>query len=82
MGLKTLKILTNEESTKVHKYLIKWFSEIIKKEKGVPHMIALWRSCLDYSKVYSDVTERWLLAWNQKRNITYYLFHILIPKSV
>ena len=25
------------------------------------------RRCLDYSKVYSDVTERWLLTWNQNK---------------
>ena len=31
MGLKRcLKILTNKKTGKVHKYLIKWFSEIMK----------------------------------------------------
>ena len=45
-------------------------------------MLASGRPSLDYSKVYSDVTERWLLVWNQNKHITYYLFHILIPKSV
>ena len=29
------------------------------------------RRCLGYSKVYCDVRKRWLLAWNQKRHITY-----------
>ena len=66
----------------MHKHLIKWLSEIIKKKEGVPHMLAPRRCCLDHSKVYSDVTERWLLAWNQNKHITYYMFHILIPKSV
>ena len=26
------------------------------KEKGVPHILAPERHCLDYSKVYSDLT--------------------------
>ena len=34
-------------------------------------MLAPRRRCLDYSKVYSDVTERWLSAWNQNKRITY-----------
>ena len=56
MGLKRcLKILNNEEAAKVHKLLIKWLNEIIKKEKGMLHMLALRKRCLDYSKVYSDV---------------------------
>ena len=54
----------------------------MKKEKGLPYMLAPRKCCLDYSKVYSNVTERWLLAWDQNKNITYYIFHILIPKSV
>ena len=30
---------------------------------------------LDYSKLYSDVTERWFLAWNQnKLHITYFIY--------
>ena len=33
-------------------------------------MLAPRRYCLDYSKVYSDATERWLLAWNQNKQIT------------
>ena len=37
---------------KMHKHLIKWLSEIIKKkkrkEKGVPHMLAPRRRCLCY----------------------------------
>ena len=45
-------------------------------------MLAPRRHCLDYSKFYCDVTERWLLAWNQSKYITYYIFHILIPESV
>ena len=43
---------------KVHKHLTKWLSEIIKKKKGVMHMLAPRRRYLDYLKVYSDVTER------------------------
>ena len=38
-------------------------------EKGVPHMLASRRRCLDYSEVDSDVTERWLFAWNQSKQI-------------
>ena len=34
----------------MHKYVIKWLSEIIDKEKGVPRMLAPRRRCLDYSK--------------------------------
>ena len=45
-------------------------------------MLAPRRSCLDYSKVYSEVTERWLLAWNQKKQIIYYMFYTLIQNSV
>ena len=35
-----------------------------------------------YLEVYCDVRERWLLAWNQNKHIIYYIFHILILKSV
>ena len=66
----------------MHKHLIKWVIEITKKEKGVLHMIAPRRHCLDYSKGYSDVTERWLLACNQSKNNRYYIFYIVIPNSV
>ena len=45
-------------------------------------LLAPRRHCLDYSKVYSDVTERWLLAWNQNKQITYCISYILIPNSV
>ena len=35
MGLKRrLWTLTNEEAAEMHKHLIKWLSEIIKKRKG------------------------------------------------
>ena len=37
-------------------------------------MLTFRRCCIDYSKVYSDVTERWLLAWNQNKHITYYIY--------
>ena len=49
----------------MHEHLIKWLSEIIQKEKGVPQTLTPRRCCLDfanYSKVYNDVTERRLLA--------------------
>ena len=29
------------------------------------------RRDLDYSKFFCDVTERWLVAWNQNKHITY-----------
>ena len=45
-------------------------------------MLASRRCCLGCSKVYNDVTERWLLAWNQNKQITYYMFYILISNSV
>ena len=45
-------------------------------------MLAPRRRCLYYSKVCSDVTKIWLLAWNQIKQITYYIFSILIPNSV
>ena len=45
-------------------------------------MLAPRRRCPYYSKVYSDVTKRWLLAWNQNKQFTYYIFYILIPNSV
>ena len=41
-----------------------------RKEKGLPHRLASRKRCLDYSKVYSDVTDRWLLEWNQNKEIT------------
>ena len=58
----------------VHKHLVKWLSEIIKKkENEVPHMLAPKRRHLHYSKIYCDVAERWLLAWNQNKHITYFI---------
>ena len=44
----------------------------------MPHVLASSRRCLDYSKVYSDVRERLLLAWNQIKN---YILHILYTNS-
>ena len=71
MSLKRcLQTLTNKETDKVHKHLIKWLSEIIKKGKGSDtYALASRRYCLNYSKVYSDVTKRWLLAWNNKKKL-------------
>ena len=46
-------------------------------------MLAPRRGCQNYySKVYGNVTKRCFLAWNQNRHITYYIFNILIPKSI
>ena len=45
-------------------------------------MLAPRRGCLDYSKVYCDIRKRWFVARNQNRHITYYIFSILILKSV
>ena len=68
----------------MHVHLTKWLREIIKKERVVPHMLALRRRCLDFSKfiVITQNTERWLLASSQNKDITCYIFHKLIPKSV
>ena len=45
-------------------------------------MLAPRRRCLYYSKVYSDVTNTWLLELNQNKQIAYYIFNMLIPNSV
>ena len=73
------KILTNGQASKVHKHLIKWLSKIIKKKAECHLCQAPRRRCLE---VYCDVRERWLLVRNQNKHIIYYIFHILIPKSV
>ena len=39
-------------------------------------MLAPRRRCLDYSKVFCDVTERLLLAWNQNKILHITYFHI------
>ena len=44
-------------------------------------MVAPRRRCLDYSKAYSDVIER-SFAWHENKQITYYIFYILIPSLV
>ena len=31
---------------------------------------------------FTVMKERWLLAWNQNKHNIYYIFHIVIPKSV
>ena len=43
-------------------------------------MLAHRRRCIDYSEVYSDITERWLLKLNQNIHITYYI-HISYTNS-
>ena len=64
-----LKILTNGKAGKMQKHLIKHLNEIIKKkEKGVLHMLAPRTRYPDYSKVCSDVTERWFSVWNQNKH--------------
>ena len=67
----------------MHQHLIKWLSEIIKKnrKRSATYMLAPRRGCLGYSKVYCDVRKRWFLAWNQNRHITYYIFHIQYTNS-
>ena len=59
--------------------MVEW--DYKKTEGGVPHMLAPKRCCLGDSKVYCDVRKRWLLAWNQNRHITYYIFHIPYTNS-
>ena len=51
-----------EEAAEVYKHLINLLSEIIKKEKEVPNITAPRRRCLYYSKLYSDVTKRWVVS--------------------
>ena len=63
----------------MHKHLIKRLSKIIKKERGV---YICWARRTPYVRVYCDVRERCFLAWNQNKHNIYYIFHILIPKSV
>ena len=54
--------------------MVKW--DYKKKEKRVSYMLAPKRHFLDHSKVYSDVTGRCLLAWNQNKqvHITYFTY--------
>ena len=40
-------------------------------------MLAPRRHCLDYSNIYNDVAERWLLAWNQNKQITYSITYFI-----
>ena len=70
MGYKRwLKILTNEKGAKMQKTFNKTFKwDYKKKVKGVLHMLAPRRRYPDYSKVCSDVTERWLSVWNQNKH--------------
>ena len=50
------------------------------KKKGECHICyTLRRRCLE---VDCDVRERWLLLLNQNKYVIYYIFHILIPKSL
>ena len=45
-------------------------------------MLASGSAVLIIQKLQKDVTERWLLAWNKNKQITYYILYILIPNSV
>ena len=67
----------------MHELLIKWLSEIIKKnrKRSATYMLAPRTICLGYSKVYCDFRKRWFLAWNKNRHITYYIFHIQYTNS-
>ena len=60
--------------------MVKWYYKTTERE--VPHILVPRRGCLVYSKVYCDVRKRWFMTWNQSIYITYYIFIILIPKSV
>ena len=68
-----------EEAAEVYKHLINLLSEIIKKEKEVPNITAPRRRCLYYSKLYSDVTKRWVVSMESKQ--TNYILHILYTNS-
>ena len=37
-------------------------------------MLAPSRRSLDYPSIYCDVTERWVLAWNQNKQIIYFIY--------
>ena len=51
--------------------MVEWdYKKEKKKERGVPHMLAPRRRCLDYSKVYYDVTE------SMESKQTYYILRI------
>ena len=52
-----------------------------KVSKYYETIVAPRRDCLGYSKVYFNVKNRWFLAWNQNRHITYYIFHIQYTNS-
>ena len=71
-----LIILTNEETARANKQLIKWLSEI----KGVPYMLAPRRPCLDYSKIYSDKVWREMIVSMEAKQ-TNYILHILYTNS-
>ena len=52
------------------------------EKKGVAHMLAPGSAVLIIQKLQKDVTERWLLASNKNKQITYYILYILIANSV
>ena len=52
------------------------------EKKGVSHMLAPGSAVLIIQKLQKDVTERWLLASNKNKQITYYILYILIANSV
>ena len=59
--------------------MVTWYYK--KRDRGVPYMLAPRRGCLDYSKFYCDVRKRLFPVWNQKRYITYCIFHIQYTNS-
>ena len=55
----------------MHKHLIKWLSEIIKKMKGEYYICyLLGDAVLNIQKFKIMLQKKWLLAWKQKKQIT------------
>ena len=52
------------------------------EKKGVSYMLVPGSAVLIIQKLQKDVTERWLLASNKNKQITYYILYILIANSV
>ena len=61
---------------KVHKLLIEWSSEIIKKQRD---WLPLKQRSLDYSNVYSNVTIKMVTSMEPKQK--YYVLHSLYTNS-
>ena len=52
------------------------------EKKEVSYMLVPGSAVLIIQKLQKDVTERWLLASNKNKQITYYILYILIANSV